>query len=299
MTTQQQQEFESKKNMQAGLYTALVCGAILALSLVMSWTMPPIPVPPIDEGIEVNLGNSDFGSGDDQPFIPNPPAASQQQAYSPPTPVAAKDDDIKDIATDDKDEEAPEINKPKVVKKEATKVPEKEVATTKPTTRSQTDAPVEKPAPKPKVVMKSDGSTSGKTGGNDADSYKKGSGEGSGNGKGDQGAPGGNPDSKNYTGGGTGNSGVRIASGLSGRSITRVYQYQDDFNENNTVAVDVRIDKAGNVISATYQLRGSTTSENYFKQKAIEIVKKSRFNAIENGPEEQTGTVWVNFRVKG
>lgn len=299
MTNQHQQEFESKKNMQASLYTALVCGVILGLCLIMSWTLPPLPEKPLEEGIEVNLGNSDIGSGTDQPFIPNPPAASQQQSYSPPAPVSAKDDNIKDIATDDKDEDAPEIKRPPVVKKDATRVPEKEVAKVKPTTKPQPEAPPAPPAPKPKVVMPKDGATTGKTGGNDADSYKKGTGEGIAGGRGDQGAPGGDPDSKNYTGGGTGNSGVRIASGLQGRRVAKVFKYQDDFNENATVAVDVRIDKAGNVVSATYQLRGSTTSESFFKAKAVEIVKKSKFNAVDNGPDEQTGTVLVNFKVKG
>lgn len=297
MTNQHQQEFESKKNMQASLYTALVCGVILGLCIVMSWTLPPLPEKPIDEGIEVNLGNSDLGSGTDQPFEPGSSAPTNQQAYVPPAPVTAKDDNVKDIETDDKDEDAPVIKKPPVVKKEATKVPEKEVVKTKPVKNPQPEAPPTPPAPRPKALMKGVSGTG--SGGNEADSYKKGTGEGIAGGQGDQGRPGGNPDSKNYTGGGKGNSGVRIASGLSGRSLTRVFNYQDDFNENATVAVDVRIDKSGNVISANYQLRGSTTSESFFKEKAVEIVRKSKFNAAPSGPDEQTGTVLVNFKVRG
>lgn len=297
MTNQyQQQEFESKKNLQATMYTALVCGAIVAIGLI-SWALPPLPQPPIDEGIEVNLGNSDMGSGTDQPFEPGPPAPTNQVAYVPPAPVTAKDDAVKDIETDDKDEDAPVIKKPTVVKKDATKVPEKEVVKTKPVSNPKPEAPPVPPPPKPKALMK--GSSGSGTGGNEADSYKKGGSEGIAGGQGDQGRPGGNPDSKNYTGGGRGNSGVRIASGLSGRSLTRVFKYKDDFNENATVAVDVRIDKSGNVLSANYQLRGSTTSESFFKEKAVEIVRKSRFNATPNGPDEQTGTVLVNFKVRG
>lgn len=297
MTNQyQQQEFESKKNLQATVYTALVCGAIVAIGLI-SWALPPLPQPPIDEGIEVNLGNSDMGSGTDQPFEPGPPAPTNQVAYVPPAPVTAKDDAVKDIETDDKDEDAPVIKKPTVVKKDATKVPEKEVVKTKPVSNPKPEAPPVPPPPKPKALMK--GSSGSGTGGNEADSYKKGGSEGIAGGQGDQGRPGGNPDSKNYTGGGRGNSGVRIASGLSGRSLTRVFKYQDEFNENATVAVDVRIDKSGNVLSANYQLRGSTTSESFFKEKAVEIVRKSKFNATPNGPDEQTGTVLVNFKVRG
>jgi outer membrane biosynthesis protein TonB len=297
MTNHQQKEFDSKKNMQASLYTALVCGVILGLCLIMSWTLPPLEEKPIDEGIEVNLGNSDIGSGTDQPFEPGAPAPVDKQAYVPPKAVAAKDDNVKDIETDEKDADAPVIKKPPVVKKDATKVPEKDVVKTKPVKNPQPDAPPAPPVKKPKAVFKGVNGTG--TGGNESTTYKKGSGEGIAGGQGDQGRPGGNPDSKNYTGSGRGNSGVRIASGLQGRSLARVFKYQDDFNENATVAIDVRIDKNGNVLSANYQLRGSTTSESFYKQKAEEIVRKSKFNAAPNGPDEQTGTVLVNFRVKG
>lgn len=261
----------------------------------MSWTLPPLPEKPIDEGIEVNLGNSDLGSGTDQPFEPGPPAPTNQQAYVPPAPVTAKDDNVKDIETDDKDEDAPVIKKPPVVKKEATKVPEKEVVKTKPVKNPQPEAPPVPPAPRPKAVMK--GVSGSGSGGNEADSYKKGTGEGIAGGQGDQGRPGGSPDSKNYTGGGRGNSGVSIKSGLSGRRFVKVQTYSDDFNENATVAVDIKIDQQGNVLSATFQLKGSTTSESYYKNKAIDILKKSKLNADPNGPAEQVGTVLVKFTV--
>ena len=129
MTSQyQQQEFESKKNLKATVYTALVVGLILGACLILSFSMPLPPVPPIDEGIEVNLGNSDMGSGTDQPFEPGPPAPTNQVAYVPPAPVTAKEEAVKDIETDDKDADAPVIKKPPVVKKDATKVPDKPLA---------------------------------------------------------------------------------------------------------------------------------------------------------------------------
>jgi TonB family protein len=291
------QESESKKNVQAGSYTALVCGLMLVIFFFVKWGMPPLPEPPIEEGLEVNLGNSDNGMGNDQPFEPGSPApASEQTAYVPPKAEPAKED-VKDIETDDKDEEAPVIKKPPVVKPEATKVPEKEVVKSKPV---KNPVPVENPAPpapKAKAVFK--GVNGNGTGGNEAATYKPGRGEGIAGGQGDQGRPGGNPDSKNYTGGGRGNSGIAIKSGLSGRYVAKAYSYTDDFNENATVAVDLKVDQAGNVISATYQPRGSTTSESFFKQKAVEIVRKSKFNANPGGPEEQTGTVLVRFKVRG
>lgn len=293
----QTQEFESKKNIQAGSYTALVVVLMLVIFFFVKWGMPPLPEPPIEEGIEVNLGNSDAGLGNDQPFEPGEPAAaSQQQAYVPPKAEPAKEE-VKDIETNDKEEDAPVIKKPPIAKPEATKVPEKEVVKSKPVKNPK---PVETPAPpvpRPKAVFK--GVNGNGTGGNEASTYKKGGNEGIAGGTGDQGRPGGNPDSKNYTGGGHGNSGIAIKSGLSGRTFTRVYSYSDDFNENATVAVDIKVDQSGNVISATYQLRGSTTAESFYKEKALEIVRRSKLNANPNGPEEQTGTVLVKFKVRG
>ena len=291
------QEFESKKNIQAGSYTALVVGLMLVIFIFVKWGLPPLPEPPVEEGIEVNLGNSDVGLGNDQPYEPGEPApANQPQAYVPPKAEPVKED-VKDIETDDKAEDAPVIKKPPVVKPEATKVPEKEVVKSKPVKNPKpVETPVP-PAPKPKAVFKGVNGTG--TGGNEATTYKKGGNEGIAGGTGDQGRPGGNPDSKNYTGGGRGNSGIAIKSGLSGRGIAHAYSYTDDFNENAIVAVDVRIDQAGNVISATYQPRGSTTSESFFKEKAVDIVRRSKFTASPNAPEEQTGTVQVKFKVRG
>ncbi len=295
-TLHMKEQSESQKNARAGGYTALVLVLLLVIFLFVKWSLPPLPQPPVEEGMEVNLGNSDLGLGNDQPFEPGSPAPQDKQAYVPPQPVVAKEEPVKDIATDDKDEEAPEIKKPPVTKPEATKVPDKEVVKTKPVTKPKPVDNPAPPAPKPKAVFKGTNGTS--TGGNDADSYKKGGSEGIAGGNGDQGRPGGNPDSKNYTGGGKGNTGMKVV-GLTGRHLTYVHSFKDDFNENATVVIDVRVDKNGNVISATYQLRGSSTSEAFYKEKAIDAVKKSKFNASPNGADEQTGSVVVSFKVRG
>ncbi|MFT3934966.1 MAG: TonB family protein [Chitinophagaceae bacterium] len=287
-------DFEQKKNMKAGTITLVILALIFLLLFLIGWTTPTIPQPLPEEGMEVNLGNSDAGLGNDQPFEPGKPAPQEQQQYTPPRQAETQKEDVKDPLSNDKDEDAPEVKKPPIVKPEATKVAEKtEVKKTVP--KAVEPAP---PTPKPpvaKAVFKGVNGTG--TGGNEADSYKKGGSEGIAGGKGDQGRPGGDPNSKNYTGGGHGNSGVSIARGLEGRRFTSVYTYQGDFDTNEKVAVDVRIDKNGNVISASYQPRGSTTSSGSYKDKALEVVRKSKFNAAPNGDDEQTGTVIINFKI--
>lgn len=290
-----EENFESKKNIKAGSYTALVCAALLIIFLFVHWSLPALPEPPADEGIEVNLGNSDQGMGEDQPMNQGSPAPASEPVTAPPAPSASTpDDNVRDIPTDDNDKEAPEIKKPIVTKPDATKIPEKEVVKNKPVKKAEKVVTPAPPAPKPKAKM---GSVSGTgTGGNEADSYRKGSNQGVAGGSGDQGRPGGNPESDNYTGGGgTGKSGVSISRGLQGRKFTSLPSFQDDFNENAKVAIDIRVNESGQVVSATYQPRGSTTSDASMKAIAIRKAQQIKFNS---GSDESVGTLIFNFRLR-
>lgn len=287
--------FETQKNVKASGYTLLICACLLIIFLFVKWTLPTIPPPPEEEGIEVNLGNSEQGLGDDQPFLPGKPSPADNQSYTPPkqepTPVP---ENIKDFETDDDDEEAPVIKKPPVTKPAATKVPEKEIVKTPPVKNPKPSEDPPAPAPpKPKAVFKGVNGTG--TGGNEADNYKKGGNQGVAGGRGDQGAPGGNPDSDNYKGGGSGNSGVAIRTGLSGRRIMRTPSFEDDFNENAKIAVDIRVDAAGNVTAAEYQPRGSTTSDANLKAIALRKARQVKFNS---SGEESSGTIQFNFKLK-
>ncbi|MBS1665901.1 MAG: hypothetical protein JST58_00845 [Bacteroidetes bacterium] len=284
--------FESKKNARASAYTALICTLIVLMLLFITWTLPTPPLPPIEDGIEVNLGNSDQGLGTDQPFLPGKPSAQDQQKYTPPKPAVASKEAVKDVETDDNNkDEAPVIKKALVTKPDATKIPDKETAPKAVRARK----PVENPAPvkpRPKAIFS--GTSGNGNGGNDADSYKAGGNQGVAGGRGDQGKPGGNPNSDNYTGnGGTGHSGVTISRGLQGRRIVGTPSFTDDFNENAKVAVDVHIDPSGSVVSADYQLRGSTTSESSMVSIALRKAKQVKFNS----GDESFGTIIFNFKV--
>ena len=288
--------FEARKNMQAATITALILGLLLVLLLIIGWETPQPAPAQVEQGIEVNLGNSDKGLGTNQAFEPSPPAPKDEQRYTPPKPTVAEKEAVKDPLSNDKDADAPEIKKPAITKPDATKFAEKETVKKIP----KKVMPVVEPTPpapqRPKAIFKGANGTG--TGGNEATTYKKGGNEGIAGGKGDQGQPGGNPDSKNYVGGGHGNSGVSIRTGLEGRYIVHAYSYQGDFSENARVSVDITVDKEGNVLSASYQPKGSTTSDPAYREKAIEIIRKSRLNSNPGGSDEQRGTVTVEFRIK-
>ncbi|MDP4150632.1 MAG: hypothetical protein Q8927_00930 [Bacteroidota bacterium] len=285
--------FESKKNVKASGYTALICIALLLLFFYIGWTQPPAPVPVVEDGIEVNLGNSDKGLGADQPYLPGKPSAEDKEKYTPPKQAVVEKTPVKEVETNDNDkEEAPVIKKPPVTKPHATKLPDKDIVKTPVRPVKQPDVLPTPPKPRPKAVFHGVNGTG--TGGNEADDYKPGGNQGIAGGRGDQGAPGGNPNSTNYSGGGRGNSGVSISRGLGGRKITGTPAFTDDFNENAKVAIDVHVDGNGNVSDAQYQLMGSTTSESSLKAIAIRKARQVKFNAT---GQESTGTLVFNFKV--
>ena len=290
---QSEHQFESRKNRRAGLYTLFICGTLFLLLFLISWTLPFNPPAPVEEGLEVNLGNSDQGLGNDQPFLPNDPSKQDQEKYTPPKTVAATKEALKDVETDDKDPDpAPAVKQPPVTKPDATKIPDKDLAVKTPKKVVQPAVNPTPVPPKPKAVfngVKGDGS-----GGNDADHFKPGGNQGIAGGKGDQGAPGGDPNSTNYTGGGHGN-GIAIARGLQGRRISSTPSFTDEFNENAKIAVDIHVDAAGNVISAEYQAHGSTTSDANLKAIAIRKAHQVKFNS---GADESSGTLIFVFKLK-
>ncbi|HEY8734467.1 MAG TPA: hypothetical protein VIL90_07885, partial [Puia sp.] len=216
-----------------------------------------------------------------------------QEKYTPPKTETATKEALKDVETDDKDPDpAPAVKHPPVTKPNATKIPDKDLAVKTPRKTIQPAVNPTPVPPKPKAVfhgVNGDGS-----GGNDADHFKPGGNQGIAGGRGDQGKPGGDPNSTNYNGGGHGN-GIAIARGLQGRRISSTPSFTDEFNENAKVAVDIRVDAAGNVTSAEYQAKGSTTADATLKAIAIRKAHQVKFN---NGSDESAGTIVFNFKLK-
>ena len=74
--------------------------------------------------------------------------------------------------------------------------------------------------------------------------------------------------------------------------------YYHDFSENAKVAVDIKVDDKGNVISASIQPRGTTTSNASMKTIALQKARQLKFNTNDDGPEEDLGTIVFNFRIR-
>jgi hypothetical protein len=110
------QNEESSKNIKAGTMTGILCGLLLMLFFMVSWksTIPETPIQ--EEGIEVNLGNSDEGMGDEQPLAPGDPSVDIEKNQTP-TPVATVQPTTEtEKETNDNDKEAPNVTIPEVKK---------------------------------------------------------------------------------------------------------------------------------------------------------------------------------------
>jgi outer membrane biosynthesis protein TonB len=283
--------FEKEKNIKAGTYTLVAIVVLFLMFFLISWTIPKIEEPLLDEGIEVNLGNSETGFGDIPPTVPGDPAPEQasQTASTPPSSPPVQEQ----VTTEDDNDEP---DAPVIAKKVAVNTPKpKPVVNQNPPTPKATQQPPSPPQPKPKATMGAYSGGTG-TGGNSQDQFNNVKNQGIAGGTGDQGKANGNINSDNYTGnGGTGKSGVSISRGLTGRRITGFPSFEDDFNENAKIAVDIKVNEDGRVISASYQTRGSTSGSANLKAIALQKAKLLKFNA----GDESIGTVIFNFRLKG
>lgn len=282
---------DNQKNVKAAAITIVVHAALLFLFFIITIAMAvPAPPPKPEEGIEVNLGNSDIGFGDIEPMVPGDPApevaqeeAAPQQQNEQPVQETEKEVSERD------DPEAPEINKPATVTKPTKVIPKENplVTTPKPATTTVANP---KPAPpqKPKAVY---GGGTG-TGGNNSDTYNNSRNQGIAGGTGNQGKPGGNPNSDNYNGnGGTGTSGgPRVTSG--NRKIIKYYSFSGDLDKATIYAI-IRVSPEGRGTFVRIGPRSTSYSQAY----ATAITEYLRNIQFDKSEQESTVTVQFNFKV--
>lgn len=250
-------DIDKRNYTEAALYTGLIAVALLLIIWFVKFYEPlPPAAPPQIETVEINLGSSDVGSGHDQPQLPGAPAPAQQSSYTPPQASNATEEASKDVE-ENNEPEAPPVTKPTATKPNATKINE-ETKTVKTTAPVNNTPPTPAP-PQPKAVMGQVRGGNG-NGGNGAAIYKPGTGEGQGGGPGDQGSVGGNPNGRDYT-----------PRRLSVRTVSIPSRsFQDDFKESGKIVLEITVDEAGRLLSATFQPRGSSISN----RGQIEIAKR-------------------------
>lgn len=294
--------FEREKNLRASAFTIIICGGLAIFLFLFYWTLPQVSPPDLSEGIEVNLGNNNDGFGDVPPeIVGNPSLAAEdptvlEQDNVPVTETVVDKTPTKDALDEVPIKKPPIAEKKKEVKKTSPVVDDKKIIAKNNTTQKVVTSPAKEKPTNPKALFK--GGTTNEKGGNRADKNNNILYQGDGTGKGDKGNPNGNPYSPNYKGNApSGNSGISIINGLQGRKFTSYPSFEDDFNERAKVAVDITVDKNGNVVSASINLKKTTTTNSNIKAIAIRKAKQLKLNT--GNSDQQMGTILFDFKLRG
>lgn len=282
-----------RENKRKGLIISVVFHTLviaLAALLGFSYQVPP----PEPGGILVNLGIPDVGQGNENA----PPQAEAKPVEKPkptppepvtpppaePKPTVKEPVPKKEVKTT-QDPNAEAIRKQK--EEEARRKAEEERKRTEAEAERKRQEELQRQREEEARRLKEQLSGGG----------LKGSGEGKGKtgSSGNQGDPSGDPNSNVLSGISTG-SGV-VGGGLSGRGVVkRGPRITDNSQEQGTVMLDVCVDRDGNVISAEYKLKGSTTADTRLINLAIQNAKQWKF--APGNVDKQCGTIRYDFKLQ-
>jgi protein TonB len=233
--------------------------------------------PPVEQGIAVNFGTTDTGTGRIQPTK----AIKSAPKETTPPPVTQPKTEIKEEVVTQDIEDAP------VIKKEETKpVQKEEVVKEEP----KKEKPVE---PDPAPDKKTTDALSSLINGPKSDGTEKG-GEGNDDTPGDKGNPDGDPNARSYYGNGKGLDGDGNYL-LGGRKALNKEKFVQECNEAGTVVVSIEVDRNGKVTSATAGVRGTTNNSKCLLDPAKRAAMATRFNSDSKAPAKQIGKIIYKF----
>jgi hypothetical protein len=284
--------FEAEKNRKALLYTLCIVGLFLIIAIFYTWPLLIPPTPPVQDLIDVNLGNEQEGMGDVQPLVKGDRAPDNQSMPSHQKAAKVTEEPTRNVQADENndDKEAAPVTKVEKPKEDAKEINK---PSTNKTTKKINPSPVVNPnpaPPKPKLPLYKGGTGNGGNGATEDNGYRN---QGYKPGNGDAGSPDGKPDAYGNSPGGR--SGVSVVRGLSGRRIIHFPNMTDDFNENAKVYVDIKVDASGKVVDAGIA-RGTTTSNSSLRSIAIDKAKQLKFPPSQQDVE--SGTILFVFVLK-
>lgn len=267
---------EKRDRLVAGLTTAAVHGLLL-LALYFLALRTPLPLP-AEQGVEVNLGYSDQGTGNVQPEQPT--LAASQPLSAPNAAPQARDE----FVTQNTDE-APALP-PRRSERPANR--DLRPVRTEPAPRPQPEpqpaaTPPAEPQPRVNERALFRGSGSGTAGGSEGITGQPG----------DQGRPEGLREINRYEGQGGQGGGPSFS--LGGRGAKYLDRPGSNFREQGNVVIDIWVDKAGKVVRAEVSLRGTTIVDSNLRNQALRAALNSNFTADANAPELQRGTITYTF----
>ncbi len=290
MTTTKEQRFSI-------ISTLLFLVALTGLLLFFGFTAP-FP-PPVEEGILINFGTTETGSGEIEPLV----AEAIQELEEVPIPPKASitepiknDEKAEEVVTQDFEQTAVIEEKKRQEKKEKEALEQKKIEE-EIARKQQEEIEKNKREEEERIQKEEQQLKSIKDRGKNAFAGKNPdggtNGEGVNGGVGNQGDPNGDVNSKNRTGGPTGGDGVSFS--LAGRSSKFLPKPEYLSKSEGKVVVEVTVDQDGNVIKATPGGKGTTTSDRTLHQAAEKAALKATFDVNKNAPPQQVGTITYFF----
>jgi len=268
---------------------------LLLLLVLVGFSVPPPPE--TEEGILVNFGSGETGSGLVEPSTP-----ASQEAVTPPPPVTSTEKTEETPLLTQDNEEAPVVKKvdPEAEKKKKEKLEaeriRKEQLEAERKKREEEEAERKRIAAEQKrqediMNRTKNALANARNAGTNTTS------EGITGGEGNQGSENGSVDSKNRgEGSGLGNKGISY--NLEGRGYQSLPQPKYEYQEEGKVVVEVSVDRSGKVIQAIPGTKGSTTLNEDLLRIAKEAALKARFDAKPDAPVVQKGSITYNFILK-
>lgn len=291
--------FELSNNDKKSLAITTIVYALLLLLLFLLRFWPPSNMKLMGGGggggIEMNFGDSDYGMGDN---YKSEVLNATNQAKVTPTTTSPDEDVISDDNDDDTNVAIPKkdnVKTPVVVKKDI-----------KPTPVKPKVSPNANDALSSILNGNKGGDGNDTRGGNKGNAngnlnsngyYGNGSGTGSGGGNGSGNGTGSGSGSGSGNGSGSG-SGTGSGSGYSlgnRKALSKPQPNNPCGNESGRVAVQVTVDRNGNVIKATPGAIGTNNTNSCLAEQAKRAAMETKWSADPNAPETQVGKIIYNF----
>jgi protein TonB len=237
--------------------------------------------PPPENGIAINFGTTETGSGI---TLPKETLRSAPKQTTPPPVIESKPEESEALVTQDV-EDAP------VIKKEIKPVVKEEPPVKETTIKElpKEFIPIQVPSPDKSTIDV----LSNLINGPKSDAAAK-LGEGNNIGVGDKGDIDAAPNALAYYGTGKGLDGDGNYQ-LGGRKALNKETFVQDCNESGTVVVSIEVDREGRVIRATSGVRGTTNNTRCLLEPAKRAALATRFNTDLSAPTKQIGKIVYRF----
>jgi outer membrane biosynthesis protein TonB len=286
---------EKTNNRVKGILATIMFHLVLLAAFAFYGLSTPLPLPG-EEGVEVNLGSNDAGSGSlqqEEPGltqVPTPEPEPPEEQVEEQATEEVEDQVEEQIEEQIAEEQQPEDQKPEE-DVETTRLTEEDIETQEieETVKAVEEKPNEtreKPAEQPKVnprAMYKGNSGTGARGSNEGETGEPG----------DQGRETGDPLTTDHDGlGGKGNG---ISYSLGDRGALTLSEPPYDSPEQGKVVVTIWVNKKGQVVKAVTGAKGTNIADPRLRQLARDAALRSSFTPDPKAPDLQKGSITYNF----